>query len=256
MSARLGYTISGDGAAPVVVLASSLATTRSMWQPQEAALAERFRVLRYDHRGHGESQVQASPYRIADLGQDVLDLLDDLGIERFSFVGLSLGGMTGMWIASEVPHRVHRLALLCTSAALEQSEAWHERAAMVRAGGMSTIATTVVSRWFTPGFAAANPAVVERHLAGVLAMSIEGYVGCCLAIAEMDLRDRLAGIEAPTLAIAGRQDPAIPPPHSEAIVAAVSGARLELVDGAAHIANVEQPAVIERLLIDHLEGGG
>jgi 3-oxoadipate enol-lactonase len=255
VSAHLSHTITGDAAAPVVVLASSLGTTRAMWDPQLAALAERFRVVTFDHRGHGESDVPVAPYQLADLGGDVLTLLDELGIERFSFAGLSLGGMVGMWIAAEVPQRVDRLALLCTSAAVSEPAAWHERAAAVRGGGMATIANPVVGGWFTPPYAAAHPAVVERHLAMILASPVEGYAGCCEAIAAMDLLDRLTRIEAPTLAIAAVQDPAIPPPHSEAIVAAIAGARLELIDGAAHLANVEQPAAVTRLLIEHLENG-
>jgi 3-oxoadipate enol-lactonase len=255
VSSRLAHTVTGDAARPIVVLASSLGTTRSMWDPQLAALTERFRVVTFDHRGHGESDVPAAPYQIADLGRDVLALLDDIEIERFAFAGLSLGGMVGMWIAAEVPQRVERLALLCSSASLGPATAWRDRAALVRSGGMAAIADTVVGRWFTPSYAAAHPGVVERHLTMVLATPVEGYAGCCEAIAVMDLRDRLAQIEAPTLAIAAMQDPAIPPPHSEAIIAAIAGARLELIDGAAHLASVEQPAAVTRLLIEHLEDG-
>lgn len=157
-----------------------------------------------------------------------------------------------MWVASEMPERVDRLALLCTSAALDAA-AWHQRAADVAAGGLAAIADAVVARWFTPHFAAAQPQVVASYHAMLLSTPVEGYVGCCVAIAEMDLRDRLPSIEAPTLAIAGRDDPSIPPPHSQAIVAAISGARLELVDHAAHLASVEQADAVTRLLIDHFE---
>lgn len=255
MSAHLAHTITGAAAAPVVVLGSSLGTTRAMWSPQIEALTERFRVVSYDHRGHGESDVPPAPYEIADLGRDLLAMLDALGIERFSFAGLSIGGMVGMWVASEVPQRVHRLALLCTSAALAAPAAWQKRAAAVRAGGMAAIATAVVAGWFTPRYAAAHAEVVERYVAMLLAAPVEGYIGCCEAIAEMDLRDRLTRIVAPTLVISAIQDLAIPPQHSEAIVAAVPGARLELIADAAHLASVEQPAAATRLLIDHLEGG-
>lgn len=253
--ARLGHTITGDSDAPVIVLGTSLGMTRAMWDPQLTDLARRFRVVSYDHRGHGGSDVPPPPYAVADLGRDVLALLDGLGIERFSYAGLSLGGMVGMWIASETPHRMDRLALLCTSAALGSPDAWHERAAAVRAGGMTSVPDAVVAGWFTPGFAATHPDVVERHRSMLLATPVEGYAGCCTAIADMDLRDRLPLIEAPTLVIAGRQDLAIPPPHSAAIVTALPDARLELIDDAAHIASVEQPAAITRLLVEHFEGG-
>jgi 3-oxoadipate enol-lactonase len=255
VTARLGHTVTGDADAPVVVLGSSLGTTGAMWDPQLTVLATRFRVVAYDHRGHGGSDSPPPPYQIADLGRDVLGLLDAIGVERFHYAGLSLGGMVGMWLASEVPDRVDRLALLCTSAALAAPDPWYERAAAVRGDGLASIAGPVVSRWFTPGFAIAHPEVVERHRSMLLAASVDGYAACCEAIAEMDQRARLAQISAPTLVIAAREDLAIPPPHSEAIAAAVPAARFELIDDAAHLASVEQPAVITRLLVEHFEDG-
>jgi 3-oxoadipate enol-lactonase len=252
VTATLANTISGAPGSPVVVMGSSLGTTQTMWEPQVAALAEHYRVIRYDHRGHGGSEMPPAPYRIADLGGDVIGLLDSLGVDRFSFVGLSLGGMTGMWVASEIPQRVDRLALLSTSAALGAPDAWYDRAAKVRAGGLAAVAHPVIARWFTPAYAAANPAIIDEQIAGLLTVPVDGYAACCEAIAEMDLRDRLARINAPTVAIAATQDLAIPPVHSEAIVAAIAGARLELIDHAAHIANIEQPAAVTRLLLQHL----
>jgi 3-oxoadipate enol-lactonase len=255
VTAHLAHTVTGPADAPVVVLGSSLGATGAMWDPQLPELAARFRVVAYDHRGHGGSDAPPAPYEIADLGRDVLALVDELGIGRFHYAGLSLGGMVGMWIASEVPDRVDRLALLCTSAALNAPEPWHERAAAVRLGGLAAVVDVVLSRWFTPGFAIAHPDVVARHRAMLLTPSAEGYAACCGAIAEMDLGARLPQITAPTLVIAAREDLAIPPPHSEAIAAAIPGARFELVTDAAHIASVEQPAVITRLLVEHFEDG-
>jgi 3-oxoadipate enol-lactonase len=252
MTAHLAHSVIGDATAPVLVLGSSLGTTGRMWEPQLTDLARHFRVVTYDHRSHGGSDVPPPPYQIADFGRDVLALLDDLGVDRFTYAGLSLGGMVGMWIASEVPQRVERLALVCSSAALGSPDAWHQRATTVLASGMSAVADPVVARWFTPGFAATHPDVVERHRAMLLAIPADGYASCCEAIGAMDLRERLPLIEAPTLAIAGKQDLAIPPINSAAIVAAVAGARLELLDDAAHIASVEQPAAVTRLLIEHL----
>jgi 3-oxoadipate enol-lactonase len=255
MTARLAHSVTGDPDAPVLVLGSSLGTTRAMWDPQLAELARQFRVVSYDHRGHGDSEVPPAPYQIADLGHDVLALVDSLGIEHFHYAGMSLGGMVGMWLASEAPQRVDRLAVISTSAALGALDAWQARADAVRAGGMAAVVDAVIARWFTPEFAAARPEVLERFRAMLLATPPAGYAGCCEAIGAMDLRDRLPLIEAPTLAIAARQDPAIPPPNSEAIVAAVAGARLELIDHAAHIASVEQPAAITRLLLEHFRDG-
>jgi 3-carboxy-cis,cis-muconate cycloisomerase/3-oxoadipate enol-lactonase len=247
---RLGYGLSGPEQAPVLVLANSMGTTMAMWDEQLAPLAGRLRVLRYDHRGHGTSDLPATPYRIEDLGADLVGLLDDLGLERVSFCGLSLGGMVGMWVAANAPDRVDRLALCCTSAKVDGG-VYLERAARVRAGGTESIVGEVVDRWFTPGFRARTPQTVERAVAMLLATPDEGYAGCCEAIAAMDLRPGLPAITAPTLVVAGGDDPATPQPHAEAIVAAIPTARLAVVPGAAHLANVEQPRQVTRLLLDH-----
>lgn len=253
-TARLHHVDLGRRDKPVVVLGSSLGTTHAMWDPQVPALSERFRVVAYDHRGHGGSDVPPGPYEIADLGSDVLALLDGLGIDQFSYAGLSLGGMVGMWVGSEVPERVTRLALICTSAALEATDAWNQRAASVRAGGMAAVVDPVVARWFTPEFAAGEPDLVESYRAMLAATPVEGYAGCCEAIAPMDLRERLPRITASAVAVAGGQDPAIPPPHSAAIVDKVRDARLVVLDHAAHLASVEQADAVTSLLIDHLGG--
>src|SRR5215208_5788067 len=149
---ELNYLVEGPSSGPVLVLANSLGTALGMWDAQAPALRERFRLLRYDHRGHGGSPVPPGPYEIEDLGRDVLALLDRLDIERVSFCGLSIGGMVGMWLASEAPGRIERLVLCCTSALLGSPDMWSERAAKVRKNGLDAIAETVVERWFTPAF--------------------------------------------------------------------------------------------------------
>jgi 3-carboxy-cis,cis-muconate cycloisomerase/3-oxoadipate enol-lactonase len=249
--ARLAYELGGPEQAPVLVLGNSVGTTMAMWDDQLLALSGRFRVLRYDHRGHGASEAPPGPYRIEQLGDDLLGLLDELGLDRVSFCGLSLGGMIGIWLAANAPERVDRLVLCCTSAKVDPGP-YLERAATVRAGGTGSVAGEVVERWFTPAFRERAPETVARTVAMLAATPDEGYAGCCEAIAAMDLRDGLGSIAAPTLVIAGGDDPATPTPHAEAIVAAVAGARLKVVPGAAHLANIEQPQQITRLLLDHL----
>lgn len=254
MSARLAHRFDGPEGAPVVVLSSSLGTTGEMWDAQAPALAARFRVLRFDHRGHGGSEAPPGEYAIEDLGGDVLALLDEHGIERASFCGLSLGGMIGIWLAAEAPERVERLALLCTAAQLGPAEAWAERIATIREGGVGAIADAVVGRWFTADFAAREPAVVGRWRDALAATPTPGYAGCCAAIRDLDLRHRLASIVAPTLVVGALQDPSTPIAHQAAIAAAIPGARLTVLGEAAHLAAVEQAATVTALLLDHLGG--
>ena len=244
----------GPAGAPVLVLGSSLGTTADMWRPQLDALAERFRVVRYDHRGHGGSPAPPGPYRLDDLGADVLGLLDHLGHERVHLGGLSLGGMVAMWVAAHASQRVDRLVLVCTSARFGPPSFWAQRAAAVRAGGLPAVADAVVDRWFTPAFAAAHPEIVGWARGMLTSCAPEGYAACCGAIETMDLEPVLGKITAPTLVIAGADDPATPPEHAERIAAGIPDARTAVVPDAAHLANVQQPAAVTRLLLDFLQG--
>jgi 3-oxoadipate enol-lactonase len=245
--------VSGRADDPAVVLSNSLGSTHRMWDAQLADLEQRFRVVRYDTRGHGASPAPDGPYGIDDLADDLVALLDRLGIAKAHLVGLSLGGMTVMRVAIRNPERVQRLALLCTGAQLPPASAWTERAALVRAQGSASVAAAVVQRWFTPAYLEANPGVRSAYEQMIAATSAEGYAACCEAIAELDLREQLSTITAPTLAIAGADDPATPPAKLEEIVARIPGARLLTVPQAAHLANAEQPATITPALIEHLE---
>ncbi|MBS9536183.1 3-oxoadipate enol-lactonase [Mycobacterium sp. M1] len=245
--------VSGLAEGAVVVLSNSLGSTHRMWDAQIGALEERFRVVRYDTRGHGESPVPAGPYTIDDLADDVVALLDRLGVQRAHLVGLSLGGMTALRVAARNPERVDRMAVLCTGTRLPPAQAWSERAATVRAHGSGSIAAAVVERWFTPEFLLANPVVRADSEAMVAATPAEGYAGCCEVIAALDLRGDLASITAPTLAIAGADDPATPPAKLNAIATGVRAGRLLVVAHAAHLANAEQPEIITPALIEHLE---
>lgn len=254
---ELHYESDGDDGAPgqpTLVLGGSLGSTLAMWDPQLPALAERRRLVRFDHRGHGNSPVPPGPYSIDDLGTDVLALLDRLGIARASYVGLSLGGMVGMWLAVHAPERIDRLALICTAARPPQPSLFSERAELVRQAGTSdAVADAVVARWFTPGFAREHPDIVAGYRAMIAATPAEGYAGCCEAIAALDLRDALPGIRARTLVIAGAEDQALPPELGRAIAEAVPGARLRVLDPASHLASVEQAAAVTDLIADHLD---
>jgi 3-oxoadipate enol-lactonase / 4-carboxymuconolactone decarboxylase len=248
--------VEGPPDAPVVLLAGSLGSTLAMWDPQLPALAARFRVVRYDTRGHGGSPVPEGPYALDDLVDDAVALLDRLGVARAHVVGLSLGGMTALRLASREPHRVDRLVVLCTSAALGPASAWAERAATVRARGAAAVAEAVVQRWFTAPLRAAEPALVQRMERMVAGTPAAGYAGCCAAIETMDLRADLARITAPTLAVAGEDDPATPPEHLAAIADAVPGGRLLVLPQSAHLANVEQPTAVSAALLTHLDPAG
>ncbi|GAA1339925.1 3-oxoadipate enol-lactonase [Saccharothrix algeriensis] len=249
---RPHHELSGPPGAPVVVLGNSLGTTTALWDPQVAELRERFRVLRYDHRGHGGSPAAPGPYRVADLGGDVLELLDDLGVERFSYCGVSLGAMVGMWLAGHAPERVDRLVLCCTTADYPDPRPWRERAATVRRSGTASIAAQVVGRWFTPALRARSPEVVAAFEAMVSEVDDEGYAACCDALAELDLRPVLPAITAPTAVVAGAQDEATPPDRLRAIAEAIPAAELFVVDGAAHLANVEAADAVSAVLREHL----
>jgi 3-oxoadipate enol-lactonase len=246
------YRVDGPEDAPVLVLSNSLGSTSEMWDPQIPALTERFRVIRYETRGHDSAPVPDGPYALDELGGDVLALLDRLGVERAHFAGLSLGGMTGMWLAVNAPERIDRLVLLCTSAMLANDHDWPLRARTVREKGTGAVAEAVVERWFTPAYVEANADVAEHMRKMIADTPAEGYAGCCDAIAAMDLVEDLTRVKAPTLVIAGRQDPATPPRHGEQIAGRIPAARLELVD-AAHLASYERPDEVIALMRQHLE---
>lgn len=237
-----------------VVLLNAIGTTTAIWDAVAAPLAERLRVIRVDTRGHGDAPPNHEPCTIADLGGDVLAVLDKHEVERAHLAGVSLGGMVAMWLAAHHPERVARLALLATSAHLPAPR-WHERAAAVRTGGMGAIAGPVVARWITPALAARDPELVARLTAMLQSTDPESYARCCEAIAVMDLRADLARIGAPTLVIAGADDDAIPVEHARTIAEGIATARLCVLPGAAHIPTIEQAGPITVRMLEHFTGG-
>ncbi len=251
----VSYTVDGPPDAPVVVLSNSLGATRGMWDPQVPPLAERYRVVTYDTRGHGESPAPRGTFTLDDLVDDLVALLDEVGAPRAHVVGLSLGGMTAMRLAAREPDRVGRLALLCTSAKVDP-QGFLDRAAAARSGGTAPLAPTVVSRWLTPAYAAEHPDLVARLEGMVAAADDDGYAACCEVVAGMDLRDDLGRIPAPTLVVAGADDPALPPEHQRRIADGIPGAELFTVTPAAHLANLERTLEVTGALLAHLDAGG
>src|SRR5579862_438701 len=248
--ARLAYRLDGREDAPVLVLSGSLGTTTAVWDRQVNAFANRFRVLRYDHRGHGESDVPPGPYSVRELAEDVVALLAELGLERVSFCGLSLGGAVGLTLAVDFPERVERLVLACSAALFLDEAAWRERAALVRREGTAAIADATLARWLTPRLHEREPAVVDRIRRQILATPREGYAACCDALATWDYRRRLDDVQAPAFVVAGAEDPGRD--GTEALAEAI-GAPLVVLADAAHLANVEQPDRFNDAVLDYLD---
>jgi 3-oxoadipate enol-lactonase len=255
MSVEVSYDLLGLEQAPVVVLSCSLGTDRTMWDPQVPALAQGFRVLRYDLRGHGSSPAPAGPYAIADLGEDLLALLDRLEIERATLCGVSIGAMTSIWVGARAPERVERLVLCCTSARFgpEAAEVYRARAETVLEHGVQAVADGALERWFTPRFREANPELMAQVRRGLTSTSNEGYAGCCEALAALDLRPDLSSIEAPALVIAAGDDPATPADQGRLIADGIAGARFELIDGAAHLASIEKAEQVTPLILGFID---
>ncbi len=238
---KLHHVAGGDG--PTLVLIGSLGSELSIWEPQLPALGG-FRVVRVDLPGHGGSPVPDEPFAIADVGRAVLELVDG----RASLCGLSLGGLVATWIAAAAPERVARLVLACTKASFPPPEQWDERAALVRRDGTAAIAEAVLRRWFT---APADPAVVERARAMLLATPAEGYARCCEALRDADLGPDLPRIAAPTLVIAGAEDPTVTPADAAALADAIPGARHATIEHGAHLVSAERPAEFTQALLEH-----
>ena len=242
--------VEGPQQAPVLMLSNSLGTTVHMWDGQVAPFTEHFRLVRYDRRGHGQSGVPKGPYTMERLGRDVLAILDALGIEKINWCGLSMGGMVGQWLGANAPSRVQRL-VLNTSSYFADKAMWNDRIALVREKGVAAFAAATMERWFTKGFRERAPEVVARTQEMFAATPLEGYLGCAAAVRDMDQRELLPRITAPTLVIAGRHDPATPPEANEYISKHIPGAQFRLLD-AAHLSNVEQPGAYTNAVLGFL----
>jgi 3-oxoadipate enol-lactonase len=232
--------VEGPERAPVLMLSNSLGTNLHMWDDQAGPFARHFRLVRYDRRGHGKSDAPKGPYSMERLGRDVLAILDQLGIAKINWCGLSMGGMVGMWLGAQAAERIDKLILSNTTAYFADKAMWDARIKMVREKGLPAIVDANMERWFTKGFRERSPQAVARIREMFLATNVDGYVACGEAIRAMDHRALLPKINAPTLVIAGRHDPATTLEAGEFIAQHMPNAKLAVLD-TAHIANMEQP---------------
>jgi len=248
---QLNAQVEGPEHAPVLMLCNSLGTDLHMWDDQVKAVTERFRLVRYDRRGHGRSGAPKGPYTMEMLGRDALAVMDGVGVQKVNWCGLSMGGMVGMWLGANAPQRIDRLVLSNTSAHMADKQVWNDRIKTVRAGGLAAIADGTMERWFTKGFRERAPQAIARMKEMMLKTPLEGYIGCGEAVRDMDHREIIRKIAAPTLVIAGRHDPATTVEAGEFLRDRIPGAQLAVLD-AAHIANVEQPQAYTDTLLKFL----
>jgi 3-oxoadipate enol-lactonase len=252
---QMNYEWSGKKDAPVVVLSHSLGSSLVMWHPQTEALEPHFRLLRYDTRGHGESDAPQGSYTLELLGEDVIALLDVLKIGKVHFVGLSMGGMIGQFLALNHSNRLHRLILCDTSSIVppEGQPAIQERIDTARSKGMVVLAEPTMERWFTPSFLSKNPPSLEIIRKQFLATPVEGYIGCSEAIRKLNYLNRLSGIDMPTLILVGEEDPGTPVSAAEAIHERIKHSSLVIIPSARHLSNVEQPEAFNSALLGFLK---
>jgi 3-oxoadipate enol-lactonase len=236
---RLSYWLDGDTRGPALLLSNSLGTTHELWNPQVEGLASVFRIVRYDTRGHGSSDAPEGEYTIEMLGRDALAILDAAGVARAHVCGLSLGGLTTMWLGVHASSRVDTLTLASTAARICDAEFWQNRIEQVQICGLQSLAEASMGRWFTDDFRTKHPEVVATHRRMLESCPVEGYASCCAALRDADLRGEIGGIIAPTLVVAGTHDPVTPPSDADAIRARIHNARVTVLD-AAHLSNIEQ----------------
>ena len=248
------YQIDGTEGRPWLVFSNSLGTNLNMWDDQVAEFGEDFRILRYDSRGHGQSGAPEGAYSIGMLGSDALALMDHVGIDKAYWCGLSKGGMVGMWLGTNHGDRFHRMAYCNTAAHMPTAEMWAERASVARNQGMQALQEAIIGRWFTPAFISEAPDRVDLVRKQILSTPGNGYAGCCDAIGDMNQRESIKAIRLPVLVIAGADDPATPPEKGQDIANAINGARLVVLDNAAHLSNIEQTAAFNTALRSFLTG--
>lgn len=244
-ASRLHYSVDGPKAAPPVLLINSLGTTLDLWAAQVAAWSPGFRVIRYDTRGHGQSGVPAGDYTLDDLGNDAIRVLDAVGVQSAHVCGISLGGLTALWLGVRQPARVRSLVIANTAARVGTPQRWTDRIAKVRGEGMAAVADTIMPTWFSPAFRERDPATLTRFRDMVAAINPDGYVGCCAALRDADLRDEIGRIRASALVIAGDQDSSTTVADAEAIASAIRGSTMVTLN-AAHLTNVERAESFSR----------
>jgi len=247
----LHVEVAGRQNAPVLMLSNSLCTDLRMWDDQIPAFTEQFRVVRYDRRGHGRSGVPKGPYSVDDFGRDALAIMDGLGLGTVNWCGLSMGGMVGQWLGANAPERVDKLVMSNTHSYYADKAVWDQRMKLARENGMAAAAGPAMERWFTREARERRPdkvALIQRMFAE---SNLDGYLACCTAIRNMDMRPTHPRIKAPTLVIVGRQDPATPPAAGEEVARRIAGATLATID-ASHLSNIGQPKAYADLVLNFL----
>jgi 3-oxoadipate enol-lactonase len=249
----ISYSVDGSPGAPPLLFINSIATTRDLWSRQVGPCVDAgFRVITYDARGHGQSVVPAGDYTIAQLGADAISILDEVGVESAHVCGISLGGITAMWLGVHAPQRVKSLIVANTAARIGSLQMWTERIALVRDQGMAALASMTMPRWFTEAFRSREPQTIQQFASMVAQCPQDGYLGCCAALRDEDLREAIAAIRCPVLAIAGSSDVATPPAALQFIHERIAGSRLVTLD-AAHLTNVEQHEAFTAALSEFLQ---
>lgn len=247
----IDYRLDGPDDAPLLVLSNSLGTTFEMWRPQLAALTERFRVLRYNPRGHGATPLAREPLQLQQLGEDVIALLDHLNVPVTHFCGISMGGLTGLWLSRYHPERIGRLVVANTAARIGSAEGWRQRAQQVREQGLAPIAAASPARWFCETFTQRHPEQVAALVATLAAGHPQGYAACCEALAQADLRAETASMTRPMRVIAGERDPVTTVADAEFLVANAPHADLRRLP-ASHISNIACPELFNRCVVEFL----
>ncbi len=250
----INYELTGKKGAPVVMLSHSLACSLVMWQPQMAVLESAFQVLRFDTRGHGDSDAPQGAYSFEQLAMDAIGLMDALKIDRVHFVGLSMGGMIGQGLALDYADRLKSLALCDTAAIMpdETDPIWQQRIEAAGEKGLQGQVDETLERWFRPEYLQQNPPEVEMIRRQILATPVAGYIGCCEAIRRLKYLDRLSKITLPTLIVVGEEDPGTPVAASEAMHERISDSRLVVLPSARHLSNIEQSEAFNAALMEFL----
>ena len=247
----LNVEVEGPANAPVLMMSNSLGTNLHMWDDQAPAFSKQFRLVRYDRRGHGKSEAPQGPYTMDRLGRDVLSIADALGVKRFNWCGLSMGGMVGQWLGANAPDRLEKLIVSNTHYYYGDKQPWHDRIKFAQDKGLAALAPMQMERWFTKGFREKNPQAIARISEMFVATPLGGFVGCCEAVRDMDFRQSTPTITVPTMVIVGSQDPATPPAAGEDIHKMIKGSTLVAID-AAHLSNVEQPKAYTDAVLNFL----
>lgn len=240
------YRFDGPENGRVILMSNSLMSNHTMWDWTIPALTDKYRVLRYDKRGHGSSGTTPAPYNMAQLADDAIALLDALDIKKVHFIGLSMGGMIGQQLGARYADRVHSLVLCNTASEMAPRNLWEDRLAMAKEKGIPAMAEPTLQRWFTPGFLKSSPQDIEKVKAMILGTGLEGYVGCGSAVRDMAQSVMLLKIKTPTLIIVGRQDPATTVDHATVLHKLIEGSKMVVIDNAAHLSNIEQPQVFNK----------